>query len=137
MQGANGSRMTVVASCAAFPSIFSTRVATLSPEYRAAASLRAQSFYSCPPERSDYARMSYLRMKTEEIWHNIEESVSHLKEPLVYPMISTVVLERGKQNSLNFADLSVCLPGDVSFSIPFLRRWIIILVDNLIFIFIE
>jgi hypothetical protein len=114
--------MAVVSSCAAFPSTFSTRVASLSPEYRAAASLRAQSFYSCPPERSDYARMSYLRMKTEEIWHNIEDSVLHSKETLVYPMISTVVLKRGKQNSLNFADLSVCLPGDVSLCIPFPRR---------------
>lgn len=113
--------MVVVSSCTVFPSISSIRVATSPPEYRAAASLRAQSFYSCPPERSDFAQKSYFRMKTEEIWHNIEDSVLQKKDLLVYPMISTVVLERGKQNSFNFADLSVCLPGDVSLSISYPR----------------
>ncbi|KAK3233127.1 hypothetical protein CYMTET_56559, partial [Cymbomonas tetramitiformis] len=55
---------------------FEMQEATNSAEYRAAASVRAASFYTYPADRSEFAARSHRRMKLDAEWEAIENKVS-------------------------------------------------------------
>ena len=48
------------------------REAAGTAELRAVSYLRAQSFYSCPPDRSEFSKRSFLRMKADATWAELE-----------------------------------------------------------------
>lgn len=75
-------------------SSFTVSPATTTAEFRAAAFLRAASFYSYPSDRSDFAKRAHLRMKADAAWKAIEEKVAgtdvEYKDILVIPFIATI-----------------------------------------------
>ena len=93
------------------------RPAVQSSEYRAAAFLRAQSFYTYPSDRSEYARRSHLRMKADEMWQHLEEGTSHrgdnASEPIVVPLIATATTLQGAPVASFLDDASVAIPTEV------------------------
>ena len=52
------------------------RPAESSADCRAAAHLRAQSFYEYPADRSEYAQRSHKQMKTDAEWESIEKKLA-------------------------------------------------------------
>lgn len=63
-------------------------------ELRAAAYLRASSFYSYPADRSEYAKRSHLRMKADSTWKALEERVLgediEYKDVFIVPLVAVV-----------------------------------------------
>mmetsp|Transcript_6025 Transcript_6025/g.16049 ORF Transcript_6025/g.16049 Transcript_6025/m.16049 type:complete len:289 (+) Transcript_6025:1731-2597(+) len=59
---------------------YSTRIATSAAELRAAAYLRAQSFYVYPPDRSEWAARSHRRMKADAEWDSLTAKVEGREE---------------------------------------------------------
>lgn len=53
--------------------------ATESKEFRAAAHLRALSFYTYPADRSEYARRAHVKMRTDAEWESIENKIKGLE----------------------------------------------------------
>ena len=51
-------------------------VCTAAAELRAAAAVRAASFYSYPPDRSEFATRAHARMKTDHEWRVLEAKVA-------------------------------------------------------------
>jgi len=74
---------------------FTVAPASTTAEFRAAAFLRASSFYSYPSDRSDFAKRAHLRMKADAAWKAIEEKVAgtdvEYKDVLVTPFVATVL----------------------------------------------
>jgi hypothetical protein len=101
---------------------FNVRHATTTVEYRAAAYLRAQSFYSesYPPDRSEFARRAHLRMKADEMWRELEEKCNQDEEIRslgsidVLPLITAATETSMPGIAASFEDPSVALPTEVS-----------------------
>ncbi|KAL4421742.1 hypothetical protein ABPG77_002358 [Micractinium sp. CCAP 211/92] len=66
-------------------------------ELRAAGSLRAAAFSVVPPDRSEFARQSFLRMKADAAWQALEAKVAgtdvEYKDVLVTPLIAVAPVE--------------------------------------------
>lgn len=97
------------------------RSAHTSAEYRAAAYLRAQSFYTYPNDRSEFARRAHLRMKADDMWEHLEKGTGQqgddLSQPILLPIIAVTTSLNDAPVSSLLDDASVSLPTDVS-SLP-------------------
>lgn len=88
-------------------------------EYRAAAYLRAQSFYgeSYPEGRSEFARRAHIRMKGDQMWRQIEELCENTEDEqgvIVVPLIAVASVSDFPCIADGLEDLSVALPSAVS-----------------------
>jgi ribosomal protein S18 acetylase RimI-like enzyme len=84
-----------------------------SAELRAAAYLRAQSFYRCPEDRSDFAKRAYLRLKADAQWAEMERRVgsSDAAPSNITTLIAVAPSDGGGPDLLaQLADKSTALP---------------------------
>lgn len=68
-------RQLLVLAVAPLPPL-TVRRAHTPAELRAAGSLRAAAFSNVPADRSEFARQSFLRMKADSAWHQLEAKVA-------------------------------------------------------------